>query len=155
VNIFKRQYLPNLKPTRGAARMLEWLRDDNVKPFVATSARKQELADLLKTAGVAKLIEGASSSDDAEESKPDPDIIQAALTKAGCEPRDAILIGDTPYDIEAAARAGVPTIALRCGGWWDDRALGGAVAIYDDPDALVRDYLLSPFRRRPAPARLA
>ncbi len=54
------------------------------------------------------------------------------------------MLGDTPYDIEAAARAGVPTIALRCGGWWDDQALGGAVAIYNDPADLLSQYDESP-----------
>jgi phosphoglycolate phosphatase-like HAD superfamily hydrolase len=58
------------------------------------------------------------------------------------------MLGDTPYDIEAAQRAGVRTIAVRCGGWWADDALGGAVAIYDDPAELVREYDASPLGMR-------
>jgi HAD superfamily hydrolase (TIGR01509 family) len=153
-DIFKRDYLPRLRPTRGAARLLEWLRDDNIRPIVATSARADEVQDLLAVAGATKLVDGASSSDDVEESKPDPDIVHAALAKAGCPAEAAIMIGDTPYDIEAAERAGVRAIALRCGGWWNDRALQGALAIYDDPDDLVERYFLSPFKR-PVPVRLA
>jgi phosphoglycolate phosphatase-like HAD superfamily hydrolase len=57
------------------------------------------------------------------------------------------MVGDTPYDIEAAQRAGVGMIALRCGGWWDDTALAGAVAIYDDPEDLLQQFELSPFKR--------
>ena len=57
------------------------------------------------------------------------------------------MIGDTPYDIEAAQGAGVGMIALRCGGWWDDSALGAALAIYDDPEELLQQFDLSPFKR--------
>jgi phosphoglycolate phosphatase-like HAD superfamily hydrolase len=57
------------------------------------------------------------------------------------------MIGDTPYDIEAAQRAGVGTIALRCGGHWSDEQLARAVAIYDDPEDLLEHYVLSPFKR--------
>ena len=109
---------------------------------MATSARAEELEGLLQVAGASRLIDDASSSADAERSKPDPDIVHAALEKAGCRPDEAIFIGDTPYDIAAGNHLGVPVIALRCGGWWTDRSFHGAVAIYDDPDDLVENYLL-------------
>jgi HAD superfamily hydrolase (TIGR01509 family) len=144
---FQQEYVPRLRPTRGAQRLLEWLRDDGLTLVVATSADPSEVRDLLSIAGATKLVDAASSSGDADESKPDPDIVQAALKKADCAPDEAIMIGDTPYDIEAAHRAGVGAIALRCGGWWPDEALAGAMAIYDDPDDLVEQYLLSPFKR--------
>jgi HAD superfamily hydrolase (TIGR01509 family) len=146
--IFQREHMPRLLPTRGAHRLLEWLRDDNLTLAAATSAEKSEVQGLLRIANATKLIDTASSSDDADESKPDPDIIHAALKKAGSDSDKAIMIGDTPYDIEAAARAGVGTIALRCGGWWPDEALAGALAIYDDPEDLLQQYELSPFKRR-------
>ena len=83
-------------------------------------------------------LDYSSVSDDAEESKPDPDIIEAALRRAGAAAGDAIMIGDTPYDIEAAERSGVAVIAFRCGGWTDPD-LRGAAAIYDGPwDLLAR-----------------
>jgi phosphoglycolate phosphatase-like HAD superfamily hydrolase len=79
-----------------------------------------------------------TSSDDAEDSKPDPDIIHAALKRAPASPAEAIMIGDTPYDIEAARRAGVAAIAFRSGGW-KDGDLKDAIAIYDGPwDLLER-----------------
>ena len=145
--IFRRDYLPTLRPTRGAQRLLEWLRDDGLQLVVATSAKPDELESLLEVAGATRLIDAAGSSGDVDRSKPDPDIVHAALDKAGCDPHDSIFIGDTPYDLAAGNRSGVPVIALRCGGWWSDRSFRAAVAIYDDPDDLVDNYLLSPFKR--------
>jgi HAD superfamily hydrolase (TIGR01509 family) len=150
--IFRTQLLPTLKPTRGARRLLERLRHEQIAVVVATSAKAQEVDALLDVADARELIQDASSSDDAEESKPDPDIVDAALRKSGCGASEAIMIGDTPYDIEAASRAGIRTIALRCGGWWSDEHLAGAVAIYEDPEDLLQQYERSPFRE-PIPAR--
>jgi len=145
--IFRRDHLPYLRPTRGAQRLLEWLRDDGLQLVVATSARPEELEGLLEVAGATRLVDAASSSADAKRSKPDPDIVHAALVKIGCEPGEAIFIGDTPYDVAAGNQLGVAVIALRCGGWWTDRSFNGAAAIYDDPGDLVDNYLLSPFKR--------
>ena len=88
-------------------------------------------------------MDAATSSDDAEESKPEPDIINAALKRAAVSPAAAIMIGDTPYDVEASLRAGVPIIALRCGGW-SDADLHGAVTIYDGPWDLLAHIDASP-----------
>ena len=142
--LFLRDYLPSLRPTNGARDLVKRLRDDGSRVVVATSSSDDELNQLLRQARVDDLIEQATSSSDGESSKPDPDIIQAALKKGKLRPQGAVMLGDTPYDIEAAARAGVLTIALRCGGWWDDAALAGAVAIYDDPAALLADIDRSP-----------
>jgi len=151
--IFSREFLPHLRPTRGARELLEWLRDQRMTLVVATSAQKAELADLLRVAGATKFFEATTSSDDAERSKPDPDIVAAALARTGCAAADAIMIGDTPYDIEAAHRADLDIIALRSGGW-SDRDLAGAAAIYADPADLLDHYDLSPFVV-PAPLRSA
>jgi HAD superfamily hydrolase (TIGR01509 family) len=151
--IFKSEFLPHLKPTRGAKDLLEWLRDDRLTLAVASSASQSELDDLLRVAGAEKLMESTTSSDDASRSKPDPDIVKAALDRTGCPPDDVIMIGDTPYDVEAALRAGIAIIALRCGGW-PEPELTGALAIYTDPADLLDHYDLSPFRR-PAPLRSA
>jgi phosphoglycolate phosphatase-like HAD superfamily hydrolase len=94
------------------------------------------LSDLLERAGVDDLFPTRASKDDADASKPDPDIVHAALTQAHATAAETVLVGDTPYDIEAAKRAGVAAIALRCGGYWADTAFAGAIAIYDDPAAL-------------------
>jgi phosphoglycolate phosphatase-like HAD superfamily hydrolase len=85
---------------------------------------------LLEIAGAKALMDASTSSDDADHSKPDPDIIHAALERAKAPAVEAVMIGDTPYDVEAARRAGLDVIAFRCGGW-SDEDLKGATAIYD------------------------
>lgn len=142
--IFREQYLPKLQAFPDARKLLERLRDDGYMLVVATSASKEDMDGLLKQAGIRDLIEEKTSSSDAEESKPDPDIVQAALKSAGARPEQAIMLGDTPYDVEASGRAGVRCVALRCGGWGDGD-LGGAVAVYDDPADLLARYGESPF----------
>lgn len=141
--IFLERELPKLAPTPGARALLEYLSSLGLELVVATSAKAEEVDEILKQAGVADLIHAASSSDDAERSKPDPDIVQAALRKGRSPASHSVMLGDTPYDIEAAARAGVPAIALRCGGWTDD-GLHGAVAIYDHPADLLAHFEDSP-----------
>ena len=131
-SIFKQEFLPQLRPFRDAGRLVAALKSRGVQAVVASSAKKDELATLLAIADAESLIGDSTSSDDADESKPDPDIVHAALTQAGSRPEQSVLIGDTPYDVEAAGRAGVAAIAFRCGGW-NDEALAGAVAIYDGP----------------------
>jgi HAD superfamily hydrolase (TIGR01509 family) len=128
--IFTTEWLPRLRPFRDVDRLVAALQARDVRIVAASSAKKAELRALLEIAGVAGMLEGATSSDDAEGSKPDPDIIEAALKQAHAEPGEAVMIGDTPYDVEAATRAGVGTIAFRCGGWRDED-LAGAIAIYD------------------------
>jgi HAD superfamily hydrolase (TIGR01509 family) len=141
-DLFKRE-LPSLRPTPGARALLERMLAQGLELVVATSAKADEVTALLEQAGVADLIQAASSADDVGSSKPDPDIVRAALAKTGRHPSESVMLGDTPYDIQAATRARVPTIALRCGGW-NDAALAGALAIYDDPADLLAHYDESP-----------
>jgi HAD superfamily hydrolase (TIGR01509 family) len=142
--VFKEKYLPGLRPFDGARELLQAMKQGGLKLVVATSAQKDELAGLLARANVTDLIEEATTSSDAEESKPDPDIVLAALRSAGCSADEAIMLGDTPYDVEASTRAGVAIVAVRCGGW-SDADLGGAVAVYDDPRDLLAGLPSSPF----------
>jgi haloacid dehalogenase superfamily, subfamily IA, variant 3 with third motif having DD or ED/haloacid dehalogenase superfamily, subfamily IA, variant 1 with third motif having Dx(3-4)D or Dx(3-4)E len=137
--IFRERELPTLRPTPGARELLERLRAQGLELVVATSAKADEVRALLQQAGVADLIEAASSADDVERSKPDPDIVRAALSRVRRPASHTLMLGDTPYDVEAATRARVPIIALRCGGW-DDAALDGATEVYDDPADLLRHY---------------
>ena len=104
---------------------------------IATSAGDDEMDALLRQAGVGDLIPKRTSSDDADRSKPDPDIVLATLQQTGSAPDHTVMIGDTPYDVEAARRAGVRAIALRCGGHWSDVDLEGAIHIVDDPAGLL------------------
>ena len=135
--LFLKHELPTLRPTKGARALLEHLTSIGMELVVATSSKSSEVQALLEQAGVADLIPLASSASGGERSKPDPDIVTAALRMSHSLAAQSVMVGDTPYDIEAAARANVPSIALRCGGWWDDAALRGATAIYDDPAELV------------------
>jgi HAD superfamily hydrolase (TIGR01509 family) len=138
--------LPHLRPTPGARDLVMFLLDAQKTLVVATSADDKEMDALLEQAGVADLLPRRSSKDDADASKPDPDIVQAALRRAKCEPSEAIMVGDTPYDLEAARRAGVRSIALRSGGHWTDADFAQAEAILDDPAALL-EYAREHFAR--------
>jgi len=109
---------------------------------VATSAKREELAPLLAVAGISDLVDGATSSDDAVRSKPDPDIARGAIARSGFDADQLVMLGDTPYDVEAATRAGGRVAAFRCGGW-NDRALVGAAAVYDGPADLLNRYARS------------
>jgi phosphoglycolate phosphatase-like HAD superfamily hydrolase len=145
--IFRSRELPHLRATPGARDLLLRLRADGYELSVATSANSGDVQATLEQALVADLIQTATSSDDAERSKPDPDIVRAALMRSGHPASHAVMLGDTPYDIEAATRARVRIVALRCGGWWNDQALRGAEAIYDHPAAVLASYDDSIFGR--------
>lgn len=141
--LFRERYLPTLKPFPKTRELLLRVRDKGLAQAVATSAKREELAAFLDVARVRDLIEEATSSSDAERSKPDPDIVHAALEKLGYEPGEVIMVGDTPYDVTAAAQLGVRTVALRSGGR-SDADLSGAVAIYDDAAHLLEELETSP-----------
>jgi HAD superfamily hydrolase (TIGR01509 family) len=146
--IFAREYLPALRRLRDADRLVAALKARGFTLVAASSAKEEELRPLLNIAGADGLLDATTSSDDAERSKPAPDIVTAALDRAKTPAEAAIMIGDTPYDIQAAARAGVRTIAFRSGGWTDDD-LRGAVAIYDGPWDLLAHLDESPLSGEP------
>ena len=113
--------------------------------WASLSAKKSELEVYLEIASIKHLVDVATSSEDAEQSKPAPDIFRVAL-----EGFEAVAIGDTPYDAEAAGKAGIPTIGMLCGGF-TEAALreGGCVAVYPGPGALLACFDASPM----APSR--
>jgi HAD superfamily hydrolase (TIGR01509 family) len=136
--------LPLLSPQPGARHLVQLIRDRGQAIAVASSASAEELRQLLMAADVAELIgDIIVSKDDAEASKPDPDIVAAALQRLALQPGEVVMIGDTPYDIEAAHALGMGTIALRCGGW-SSLELANALAVYDTPQDLANDYEASP-----------
>lgn len=141
--LFETKYLPTLRPLTGARSLVQRIRNDGLATVIATSAQKEELRVLLKAAEVADLMEEKATSSDAEHSKPDPDVVQAAIRKSGLNKSELMMIGDTPYDVEAALRAGVPIIAFLSGGWLRSK-LAGASAIYDGPADLLANYDTSP-----------
>ncbi len=144
--IFQDRYLPSVEPTPGAHRLLEWFRDERLTLVVATSARADEVHDLLRIANATKLMEAVVTADDVDLSKPDPDTVREAVKRTRCPAHEVVMLADTPYDLEAAGRAGIGLIGLRCGGW-GDADLSGAIAVYDDPQDLLDRYDLSPFKR--------
>lgn len=134
--IFKHDFLPRLQPFPGARELVQAVKARCLTAVAASSASKDDLLPLLEIAGAASLLDAWTSSDDADESKPSPDILEAALARAGTTREHAVMIGDTPYDIAAARRAGIRVIAFRSGGWLDPD-LAGAIEIYDGPWDLV------------------
>ena len=137
--IFRERYLPRLRPLKGSRQLVLRVRDDGLKPLVATSAKDKELESLLKAADVAGLMEERATASDAKRSKPDPDIVHAAVEESKIPPDQLVMIGDTPYDVEASTRAGVRIIAFRSGDW-KDADLKGAAEIYDGPADLLDHY---------------
>jgi phosphoglycolate phosphatase-like HAD superfamily hydrolase len=132
-------YFPSVRGFPGGRELLLRLRADGFLTAIATSAKPDELAPLLERARVTDLFDRQATSGDAEESKPDPDIVHAALRRLGIAPAEAIMIGDTPFDDEACRRAGVAFVAVRSGGW-TDADFQSAVAIYDDVRAILLQY---------------
>ncbi len=140
------KFSANLAPAPGSRELVQRLKQDGFKLVVASSATSQELSSLLEAGEVEDLLteETTTTSSDADSSKPEPDLVQVALSKGNLQPEQAIMLGDTPYDIEAASKAGVGVIAFRCGGF-DDSQLADALAIYNDPADLLKHYESSPF----------
>ncbi len=142
--IFQRDYLLSLRPTPGARDLVSRMKQDGLDLIIATSANGNELSALLDAAEVSDLFDKKTSASDANHSKPDPDIVEAAVRKSGTDPEKLIMLGDTPYDVEAAIGAHVKLVGLLCGGW-TPLELSGATAIYSDPAELLIWYDASPF----------
>ena len=144
--IFRDQYLPAIRPFPRVRDLLQRFCSDGLRLGVASSASEDELERLLAIAEVSDLIAARTSSDDADNSKPDPDIVVAAIERAHVPRERVMMLGDTPYDVQAATRAGIPIVALECGGWRRDE-LRGASAVYLSPADLLSRYDDSPFAR--------
>ncbi|HAZ45474.1 MAG TPA: hydrolase [Cyanobacteria bacterium UBA11369] len=138
-----KKFAPTLPAAPGARDLILKMQQSSLRLIIATSATSEELSLLLKAAKVDDLLQEATTSSDAEHSKPEPDIVEAALKKLNLEADRVVMIADTPYDIEAASKCGVGTIAFRCGGF-DDSQLEGAIAIYNDGADLLAHYNESP-----------
>lgn len=133
------KFIPQITAANGSRELILKMQKLGLHLVVASSASSEELDIMLKIAQVDDLLSEVTTSDDAEASKPAPDIVQAALKKGQMTPDKVVMLGDSPYDIESAGKAGVGVIALRCGGF-NDQQLSGALAIYDDPKDLLRHY---------------
>jgi phosphoglycolate phosphatase-like HAD superfamily hydrolase len=147
-DIFARRYLLQVKAFPGAAALIRTLHGDGVKVLLASSASQNELDHYIKLLGVSELLAGTVCADDVARSKPKGDIFRAALEKVRpIAAPHSLTIGDTPYDVLAAAKCRVSTIGLLSGGFsaaelWD----AGALAIYENVADLLRQMDYSPLR---------
>jgi membrane protein len=143
--IYKRDFLADVRPFPDARALLIKSKEAGKRVLLASSASKEELDHYVRLLDAGEIIEGATSKDDVAHSKPCPDIFQKAVEKAGVDPAEALVIGDTPYDIIAARRSGVETVALRSGRFPEQElAAERPLAIYDDVAELLEKFDCSP-----------
>ena len=142
--ILKDKYLPRLQAFAQVRDLLLRFREAGLNLVVATSAKADEAKTLLEIADSADLISEIATTEDAEKSKPNPDILHAALKKSGLSADQVVMLADTPYDVQAAHKAGVGIVGVRCGGWTTED-LKGALAVYNDPADLLAHFEQSPF----------
>jgi HAD superfamily hydrolase (TIGR01509 family) len=139
--IFHRDYMPRIVPFAKSRELLERVRAAGMKIALATSSNPEDLSTYGKIIGMEDLVDEASSSGDAKSSKPSADIFAAALEKVGMRPEQAIALGDTPWDAEAAGKLGIPVIGLTCGGWKrSDLLTAGCAEVWNDPADLLQHF---------------
>ncbi len=140
--LFQRDYLPRVRPFAGVRPLFERIVAAGARIVLATSAKKAELDHHIELLGVADLIAAATAKDDVAHSKPDPDIFAAALAKvAPLGPADARVVGDTPYDAEAAGKLGIAAIGFRSGGFPEEQLRAAGVrCLFDGPEDMYRRY---------------
>ncbi len=148
--LFKKKYLKQVKPFPGVRELFQKVKKNGQRLALASSAKGDELKDFERIAHIDDLVEVETSSADAKRSKPHPDIFEAALKRLGDDirPQQAIVVGDSPHDAEAAKKAGLRTVGVRCGGFPEaDLWNAGCIALYDGPEDLLRRYEESPLRK--------
>ena len=140
--IFKSEHLPNARAFPKVRGLVERILDDGLQVGLASSAVEEELEHYKELANIADLIDTATSKDDAERSKPEPDIFAAAVKRLdGPRAEECVVVGDTPYDVIAARKLGIRTIGVLAGGFPESSLRDeGAVEIYRDPADLLANY---------------
>ncbi len=140
--IFKNEYLERIKPFPKVRELFQKIKADGIKIALASSANEDEVEAYKKIANIEDLVEKTTSADDAEESKPEPDIFQAALKLLGNPKLETVLVvGDTPYDAEAATKAKLKIVGVLCGGFpEEDLREKGCIEIYKDAVDLLENY---------------
>ena len=129
------ELIDETEPLEGARNFVAELKRRGHAVVLATSAKENELDHYLDLLDVRELADAWTSAGDVEATKPDPDLVLAALEKAGT--RDAVMVGDTNWDVEAARRAGIDTIAVVMGGFSaQELREAGAVAVFESLDEL-------------------
>lgn len=144
--LFKEKYLPRVKAFPRVRELFERIARDGKRIALASSAKGDELSAYKKIANIEDLVEEETSKDDAEKSKPHPDIFEAALARlVDVQPSEAFVVGDTPYDAEAASKAGLRTIGVLSGGFPEqDLRAAGCDPVYRDAEDLLANYDSSP-----------
>lgn len=140
--LFKREYLPRVRAFPKVRDLIERIKADGLKIALASSAKEEELKEYKRIANIKDLVEEETSADDADKSKPHPDIFEAALKRLGdTSAAEAVVVGDTPYDAEAAGKIGLRTIGVLCGGFpKSELRATGCIEIYDGPADLLARY---------------
>ncbi|GAA1441997.1 HAD family hydrolase [Leifsonia poae] len=135
---YYRELAPRLRSFSRAAELLRELSGRGITVVLATSAPDDELELLRAAIGADDAIRAATSADDVEEAKPDPGILEVALDRAGASPSEALMVGDSVWDLKAAARAHIRSIGMLCGGVGPSELLdAGAWDLFDDPADLL------------------
>ena len=140
--LFRTEYRPNVRPFPNVRELFHEITDDHKRIVLASSGKKEDTEYYINLLNVGDLVDGDVSGDDAGSSKPEPDIFAVSLEKlGGISPRDAVTVGDTRFDIEAAKKAGLKTIAFLCGGTPESVLReAGAIGIYRDPEDFLDHY---------------
>lgn len=142
--LYERDFLPRVRAFPAVRELFERLLERGLRVGLASSAQGAELQTYKERARITDLVEAETSKDDVAASKPEPDVIEAALRKlGGPPPEESIFVGDTPWDLIAARKARVPALAVLCGGF-PAASLADAVAIYQDPADLLGKLEISP-----------
>jgi len=134
--LFRKKYLPEVKPFPFIDGLFEALVKRGAKIALASSSDPEEVEYYTRLLGVERLIEGSTSKGDAKVSKPSPEIFEAALERAGSDPRFTFVVGDTPYDVLAAHRCALPIIAVLSGGF-ERELLSKSEFIFDDASDIL------------------
>ena len=147
--LFREEYLPKVKGFPQVRELFQRLLDDGWKLGLASSAKGKDLESYKRIADIGDLLDAETSSDDAEKSKPHPDIFQAAMKRLGeIAPKDCIVVGDSPYDAQAAAKAGIRSVGFLCGGFPDsDLRKSGYEVLYAGAAELLANYEQSVFHK--------
>lgn len=143
--IFKRKYIERVRPFPKARELLQRIREDGKRVVLASSASGSEIEHYIATAEFGDLIDAFTTKTDVSNSKPSPDVFRRALNLVHAQPSEAIVVGDSPFDILAAKKIDLASVALLCGGFSEDELRAeGAIAIFKDPADLLEHYARSP-----------
>jgi len=133
--------IEEVEPMDGSRELIVELKERGQTVVLASSAKEDEVDHYLDLLDARDLADDWTTSADVEATKPAPDLVAAALAKAGADNDDAVMVGDTPWDIEAAQRAGVPTVAVRTGGFGHDELEDAGAAAVVESVAELRERL--------------